>query len=168
MNNNDPDSRHGFVGITGWKDGSGIGSGLARPGPDGTVLRRMHFLHNDGTASGTAKLSELIPRFLRLSALVATELASEASGDMDYSSDEPSDGRESERKPTSDRESSSPSIRRGMQGQNRIALQPSSRWYMLFAGLLTRAVLDRTMNLNEQTIVRNQFRPLAVSGKSAA
>ena len=76
-------------GVTGWKDGSGIGSGLARPDVEGTVLRRRSWsamiLHCSddlsGTGAGNTKLSELIPRFLRLSALVAIELGSEARDD---------------------------------------------------------------------------------------
>jgi hypothetical protein len=73
-------------GITGWQDGSGIGSGLARPDVDGSVLRRRSWSalalpasnnRTTGTGAGNTKLSELIPRFLRLSALVAIELGSE-------------------------------------------------------------------------------------------
>jgi hypothetical protein len=73
-------------GITGWQDGSGIGSGLARPDMDGSVLRRRSWSalalpesdnRTTGTGAGNTKLSELIPRFLRLSALVAIELGSE-------------------------------------------------------------------------------------------
>src|ERR1700733_15050589 len=73
-------------GITGWQDGSGIGSGLARPDVDGSVLRRKSWSTTGepgsngttGTGAGNTKLSELIPRFLRLSALVAVELGNEA------------------------------------------------------------------------------------------
>lgn len=76
-------------GITGWKDASGIGSGLARPDVEGSVLRRRSWstmilpCSDDlsGTGAGNTKLSELIPRFLRLSALVAIELGSEARDD---------------------------------------------------------------------------------------
>jgi hypothetical protein len=73
-------------GVTGWQDGSGIGSGLARPEIDGSVLRRRSWSalslpessnRMTGTGAGNTKLSELIPRFLRLSALVAIELGSE-------------------------------------------------------------------------------------------
>lgn len=76
----------GGGGITGWQDGSGIGSGLARPDVDGSVLRRRSWSalalpesnnRTTGTGAGNTKLSELIPRFLRLSALVAIELGSE-------------------------------------------------------------------------------------------
>jgi hypothetical protein len=73
-------------GVTGWQDGTGIGSGLARPDVDGCVLRRRSWSSVGdpgsngvtGTGSGNTKLSELIPRFLRLSALVAVELGNEA------------------------------------------------------------------------------------------
>lgn len=73
-------------GVTGWQDGCGIGSGLARPDVDGSVLRRRSWSalalpgsdSAAGTGAGNTKLSELIPRFLRLSALVAIELGSEA------------------------------------------------------------------------------------------
>lgn len=76
-------------GVTGWLDGSGIGSGLARPDVEGSVLRRRSWsamilpCSDDlsGTGAGNTKLSELIPRFLRLSALVAIELGSEARDD---------------------------------------------------------------------------------------
>lgn len=73
-------------GVTGWQDGSGIGSGLARPDVDGCVLRRKSWsavglpasTGAPGTGAGNTNLSELIPRFLRLSALVAMELGNEA------------------------------------------------------------------------------------------
>jgi hypothetical protein len=77
-------------GITGWQDGSGIGSGLARPDVDGSVLRRKSWSvlalpessnRMTGTGAGNTKLSELIPRFLRMSALVAIELGSEVRDD---------------------------------------------------------------------------------------
>ncbi|KAF9804647.1 hypothetical protein IEO21_09315 [Rhodonia placenta] len=70
-------------GVTGWQDGSGIGSGLARPGPQGTVLRRPSDAQVPSRLDGSpqmcsTKLSELIVRFMRLSALVAMELGREA------------------------------------------------------------------------------------------
>ncbi|THU83582.1 hypothetical protein K435DRAFT_807382 [Dendrothele bispora CBS 962.96] len=85
-------------GITGYQDGSGIGSGLLRPSGAGSVLRRKTAIpyKNEGwsgiggrgasmmttddvdaTGSGNTKLSELVPRFLRLSALIAAELGRE-------------------------------------------------------------------------------------------
>lgn len=74
-------------GVSGWQGGSGIGSGLARPDVDGSVLRRRSWsaiaCHESpcGTGAGNTKLSELIPRFLRMSALVAIELGIEARED---------------------------------------------------------------------------------------
>lgn len=73
-------------GVAGWQNGTGIGSGLARPDVDGCVLRRRSWSATgesgsdgtSGTGAGNTKLSELIPRFLRLSALVAVELGNEA------------------------------------------------------------------------------------------
>ena len=72
-------------GVTGWQDGSGVGSGLAHSGPNGSVLRRNFkwFQTNAedasyvGSGAGITRLSELIPRFLRLSALVVIELGQE-------------------------------------------------------------------------------------------
>ncbi|EED81313.1 predicted protein [Postia placenta Mad-698-R] len=70
-------------GVTGWQDGSGIGSGLARSGPQGTVLRRPPDAQVPSRLDGSpqmcsTKLSELIVRFMRLSALVAMDLGREA------------------------------------------------------------------------------------------
>ncbi|KAF9777349.1 hypothetical protein BJ322DRAFT_1115088 [Thelephora terrestris] len=57
--------------VTGWQDGSGIGSGLSSgPKKDDTLLRRRYH--------GSTNLVELIRRFLNLSALVAMELGLEA------------------------------------------------------------------------------------------
>ncbi|KAI0077091.1 hypothetical protein K474DRAFT_1643936 [Panus rudis PR-1116 ss-1] len=85
-------------GVTGWQEGSGIGSGLARPGPKGTVLRRASDAYRQNPPQDTSspgvlrmantKLSEFIVRFLRLSALVASELGREAVEDR-ASVDEP-------------------------------------------------------------------------------
>lgn len=163
----------GGGGITGWQDGSGIGSGLLRPGVKGSVLRRKIREDGDSTAgAGNTKLSKLIPRFIRLSALVAAELGREARGEEDGTSDDGRDRREgsvNESAATPRSESSwtpgrsregyspgpvppSPSISRANargesqpQMQNRMyefALRPSPEWYMLLAGLLTRAVLE--------------------------
>lgn len=75
-------------GVTGWQEGSGIGSGLARPGPRGTLLRRpsdAYRQHPPVSAGGegtyqmpNTKLAEFVVRFVRLSALVAIELGREA------------------------------------------------------------------------------------------
>ncbi|KAF8972273.1 hypothetical protein BDZ97DRAFT_1783990 [Flammula alnicola] len=177
----------GGGGITGWQDGSGIGSGLLRSGVRGSVLRRK-VREGDSTAgAGNTKLSKLIPRFIRLSALVAAELGREARGEEDVTGSE--DGKEKGREgdgstpasgsmPTASGSAgtagrseprgwsatpgsgggysplpitSSPSIPRASvhtQPQTvqskmyEFALRPSSEWYMLLAGLLTRAALE--------------------------
>ncbi|KAJ7707327.1 hypothetical protein B0H17DRAFT_1191847 [Mycena rosella] len=157
-------------GITGWQDGSGIGSGLSRPAKMGTVLRRRTKGEaGEATAcdgAGNTKLSELITRFLRLSAMVAAEMGREARGEEE----EPAS-------PVEDKEegdgeySTSPSTERdGWDGgapppdmeplpppatplpaaspyENQTpmygsALRPSREWYLLLSGLLTRAVLE--------------------------
>lgn len=167
-------------GITGWQDGSGIGSGLSRPARAGTVLRRRTKGEGTGTeavcdGAGNTKLSELIARFLRLSAMVSAEMGREARGEEE----EPA----SPASPTEDKDdvdgdgdgeySTSPSTERGgwegapppemeplpppatplppqaqaspYENQTPIygsALRPSREWYLLLAGLLTRAVLE--------------------------
>ncbi|KAH9481144.1 hypothetical protein JR316_0005664 [Psilocybe cubensis] len=176
----------GGGGITGWEDGSGIGSGLLRPGVRGSALRRK--VREDGkgsTGAGNTKLSKLIPRFIRLSALVAAELGREARGEEDTNASEdgkerdgvagrgatPSasgsaymgtprseagwtigGGRYSPLPPPASPSLASRNSRQPQQApsaqtqaQNRMyefALRPSSEWYMLLAGLLTRAVLE--------------------------
>ncbi|KAI0034740.1 hypothetical protein K488DRAFT_83692 [Vararia minispora EC-137] len=102
-------------GLTGFLTGSGVGSGLARGGPRGNVLRRAvpgltDVPQEDGgrpPGAGAGRLSELIPRFIRLSALVASELGEE----------------------TDTNEGGEP-------------VRPAQAWYLLLAGLLTRAVLE--------------------------
>ncbi|EED84204.1 predicted protein [Postia placenta Mad-698-R] len=69
--------------VTGWQDGSGIGTGLARSGPQGTVMRQPPDAQVPSRLDGSPqmcsmKLSELIVRFMRLSALVAMDLGWEA------------------------------------------------------------------------------------------
>ncbi|KAJ3488859.1 hypothetical protein NLJ89_g11580 [Agrocybe chaxingu] len=189
----------GGGGITGWQDGSGIGSGLLRPGVRGSALRRKVQEGGDqSTGAGNTKLSKLIARFVRLSALVAAELGREARGEEDVSGAASEDGRERgvDRDNGKEREASGsgrnttsgmPSARVGTPGhpgrdsgwggnasgyaslpgspslsrntinagtstskdaqaqRNRMyeyALRPSLEWYMLLAGLLTRAVLE--------------------------
>ena len=136
----------GGGGVTGWQDGSGIGSGLLLPGVRGSALRRKTRELDSTTGAGNTKLSKLIPRFIRLSALVAAELGREARGEEEEVGD---NGRDKLR------ESSglanwnigappSPMTPR-IQLQTRMfenALRPSLEWYMLLAGLLTRAVLE--------------------------
>ncbi|KAG1736505.1 hypothetical protein EDB19DRAFT_1720654 [Suillus lakei] len=129
-------------GIAGWQDGPGVGSGLAQPGVNGSALRRMSkwFMadsegEQSGSGAGNTRLSELIPRFLRLSALVATELGEEL-GDDEYEGD----WQRGAEMPTSPR----PSSRRSqtMEAPPAPPLRPSREWYMLLAGLLARATLE--------------------------
>jgi len=136
-------------GVTGWQDGSGIGTGLAHPGLDGSVLRRKsRWFSQDaedvsyaGSGSGNTRLSELIPRFLRLSALVAMELGQELKDD-EYERE--CQAERSEEMPSTPPVSpSSPIFARKAQSENEASpLRPSRDWYMLFAGLLTRAALE--------------------------
>lgn len=155
-------------GVTGWQDGPGIGSGLARPGPKGTVLRRVsHSTSGSSTAADeggvqpmqNTKLTELIVRFMRLSALVAMELGREAMEDrMSVDGDVRRDDDGATVTP-----STSPSTRPHVQSPqtsprvlpNRGSVQdinlhanafrPSREWYFLLAGLLTRAVFEGYM-----------------------
>ncbi len=152
-------------GITGWKDGSGIGSGLARTAAGGSVLRRNNQADEVmgsgiGTGSGNTKLSALIPRFLRLSALAAVEL--DGRREKRLASNRPIKGLEmrgtcpqgnvtmkmggcmGELSPLPSPAHTS-TVRAIAEAQNRsygVALRPSRQWYMLLAGLLTRAVLE--------------------------
>ncbi|KAJ7193911.1 hypothetical protein GGX14DRAFT_587272 [Mycena pura] len=155
-------------GITGWLDGSGIGSGLLRPKATGTVLRRKtkdSTNEDDGApcnGAGNTKLSELIPRFIRLSAMVAAEMGREARGEEEEPAS-PSD-REDYDEPASEREgwdgvppdleplplpatplpTSDASVHPydNPTSMYASALLPSREWYLLLAGLLTRAVLE--------------------------
>ncbi|KAF7336932.1 hypothetical protein MVEN_02129600 [Mycena venus] len=183
-------------GITGWQDGSGIGSGLARPARGGTVLRRKTkgcsgdgtsaSVGGNGNGTGHTKLPELITRFVRLSAMVAAEMGREARGEEEEPAptspaDDPDaeadkDGEEdlddsegmgtspmsTERwggegaAPPPDMVLPPPAVDAGAQSgaqsnpspyENRTpmyesALRPSREWYLLLAGLLTRAVLE--------------------------
>jgi hypothetical protein len=109
-------------GISGFAEGAGVGGGLARPAFGGTLLRRSvppvdeaRMASGDaeaGAGGGNARLAELIPRFLRLSALVALELGREVGAEENGHS------------------------------SGRIALAPTAQWYLLLAGLLTRALLE--------------------------
>ncbi|KAI9449095.1 hypothetical protein BJY52DRAFT_274177 [Lactarius psammicola] len=102
-------------GISGFSEGAGVGSGLAWPGLGGSLLRRGIPPPDEARSAPGAKntqLAELLPRFLRLSALVALELGQEVStttsaGDIGAK-----------------------------------ALVPTAEWYLLLAGLLTCAVLE--------------------------
>ena len=143
-------------GVSGWQDGTGIGSGLSTPDMKGCTLRRKvrdwdltaaggdH--GHEPCGAGNTKLSRLIPRFLRLSALVAVELGGEAKDEeeereaagagagtgqpLNEGTAAPADG-------ASDTSSS-----QGVNRLNDIAFRPTREWYLLLAGLLTRAVLE--------------------------
>ncbi|KAI0367959.1 hypothetical protein BV20DRAFT_949176 [Pilatotrama ljubarskyi] len=153
------------TGVTGWQDGSGIGSGLARPGPKGTVLRRPSI--RNATIPGpngqeiqtmsNTKLAEFIVRFLRLSALVAMELGREATEDRasvdggdrreeDGTSAGPSgQGPQTPRPAMMSPQTSPRTFAQRNSDPNFYslnALRPSREWYLLLAGLLTRAVLE--------------------------
>ena len=149
----------GGGGITGWQDGGGIGAGLLLPGVRGSALRRKAREMDSTAGGGNTKLSKLIPRFIRLSALVAAELGREARGEEEDVGDNGRDkARESSTGPgvnpsTPSRNDSTnwnmgapPSpVTPRLQLQKRMyenALRPSLEWYMLLAGLLTRAVLE--------------------------
>ncbi|KAI0649027.1 hypothetical protein C8Q79DRAFT_998927 [Trametes meyenii] len=160
------------TGVTGWQDGSGIGSGLARPGQKGTVLRRPSMPNAviagpNGRGIQTmnnTKLAELIVRFLRLSALVAMELGREATEDR--ASVDGGDRREEDGS-TAGPSSSNGNMPAGPQTPRPSvmspqtsprtfpqrshvdpnfyslnALRPSREWYFVLSGLLTRAVLE--------------------------
>ena len=151
--------------VTGWQDGSGIGSGLSSgPKKDDSLLRRKYY--------GSTNLVDLIQRFLKLSALVAMELGLEADdqgsvgapqwnasdtsnresppykgkgravGGSDF---DPRSATASPDQQQNDRSSSRPESlsENGEKMQMQLyALRPSSEWYGLCAGLLTRAVLE--------------------------
>lgn len=128
-------------GISGFAEGVGIGSGLARSRTGGTLLRRgtvppRPLLPDDETyvsddlgthalGTGNTVLAGLIPRFVRLSALVALELGREVSAE--------------EIGPGSGSGSGPDNNRHREAGA---ALVPTVQWYFLLAGLLTRAVLE--------------------------
>ncbi|KAF7796452.1 hypothetical protein EIP86_007629 [Pleurotus ostreatoroseus] len=143
-------------GVTGWQEGSGIGSGLARPGAPGTVLRRPSFpSHGKDEHMANTKLAELIVRFLRLSALVAIELGREATEDGG-SVDSERERAGSSAGPANAPPTLSPLLtpRMGPPQRDRQvstldlhanALRPTRPWYFLLAGLLTRTVLEGYM-----------------------
>lgn len=134
----------------------------------GSALRRKIVEAEDAsedgpssTGAGNAKLSSLIPRFLRLSALVAAELGREAREEEESSNFESPSYEGDTRTPQPVRNwehdqgrpdqgelSALPSpasietARAVAQAQYNNALRPSQEWYLLLAGLLTRAVLE--------------------------
>ena len=141
-----PSGRSGGGGITGWQDGSGIGSGLLLPGMRGSALRRKTREIDSTTGAGDTKLSKLIPRFIKLSALVAAELGREARGEEEEVGDSGRDKVRESSGPANWNLGAPPSpMTPRIQLQTRMfenALRPSLEWYMLLAGLLTRAVLE--------------------------
>ena len=110
----------GGGGITGWQDGDGIGSGLLRPGVRGSALRRKVLETDPKTGSGNTKLSKLIPRFIRLSALVAAELGRESRGEEDESEDGGNGGRarSGSSAASGSGSTSGPGVAGGLSGQN--------------------------------------------------
>ncbi|KAG6820088.1 hypothetical protein H0H93_005517 [Arthromyces matolae] len=162
----------GGGGITGWQDGSGTGSGLLGSSERGNVLRRKStdaseaILVSD-SGSGNTRLSELIPRFIRLSALVAVEMAMEAQDTKEAEETYRTVSRDTgpDRFEVSDRDwaqmhvqqesqpgfsslarSLSPTTARAVMeslgDEFEAALPPTREWYLLLSGLLTRAVLE--------------------------
>ena len=151
--------------VTGWQDGSGIGSGLSSgPKKDDSLLRRKYY--------GSTNLVDLIHRFLKLSALVAMELGLEAddqgsvgapqwngSDTQNQSSPPPKgkgraaansnfDPRSTTASPDQQQNNRSSSQPESVSDDSEkiqmqlYALRPSSEWYGLCAGLVTRAVLE--------------------------
>ncbi|KAJ3919917.1 hypothetical protein F5877DRAFT_66161 [Lentinula edodes] len=143
-------------GVSGYQDPSiaggcsvGVGEGLLKPSMNGSVLRRRTASpytrrssrggggesEADSTGSGYTKLSELLPRFLRLSALVSTELGREVR--------EGREGKDSDelRSSTSSGSTGGGTTKQGV-GGTFATLAPSREWYHLLAGILTRAALQ--------------------------
>ncbi|KAF8492569.1 hypothetical protein F5888DRAFT_891332 [Russula emetica] len=135
-------------GITGFAEGVGVGSGLARSG-GGTLLRReiispppplaqdddetypTDHLWTRTQGAGDTILTGLIPRFVRLSALVALELGREIGAEATG----PGTG-------TSSGSGSNNNDGQRAVGPAGTALVPTVQWYLLLAGLLTRAVFE--------------------------
>ncbi len=97
--------------------------------------------------AGNTKLSRLIPRFLRLSALVALELGGEAKDEEEEREAKAADagsgaGVGHEGTPTSVDGTSDNGTAQGVNRLIDIAFRPTKEWYLLLAGLLTRAVLE--------------------------
>jgi len=166
--------------VASWKTGAGIGAGLAKAGIEGSVIRRRTVSHNGtshpsvkdaGLCSSGGKLADLIPRFVRLSALVAVELGREAK-EKEYAASKGvdatksslrSDGDDSERDSDDDDDveealganagGDAPLPRGPLASALKSspfaspyllseAYRPKREWYGILAGLLTRAVLE--------------------------
>ncbi|EJD07011.1 uncharacterized protein FOMMEDRAFT_165647 [Fomitiporia mediterranea MF3/22] len=157
------------TGLASWKSGAGIGAGLMSPGAEGTVLRRRttsyhatsHPSAKDvGLCSQGGKLAELIPRFIRLSALVAVELGREAKEKEDESlrTGDKRPGSSAERDLEEERDREDDAASTVSSGQSKpsalkasdttspylfsLSFRPTREWYGILAGLLTRAVLE--------------------------
>ncbi|KIL56816.1 hypothetical protein M378DRAFT_16745 [Amanita muscaria Koide BX008] len=141
-------------GVSGWQDGVGIGAGLLTPGAIGCALRRKTRdwdavlagidVHGHSGA-GNTKLTSLIPRFLRISALVAAELGREAKDEEQEREAKLTDLRGRQTNETNGGVSVDETSEAGSSQESRIyeiAFRPTREWYMLLAGLLTRAVLE--------------------------
>ncbi|KAF5389070.1 hypothetical protein D9757_004997 [Collybiopsis confluens] len=143
-------------GISGYQDPSiaggysgGVGEGLLKPAINGSALRRRTLApytqrslrggaetEADSTGTGYTKLSELLSRFLRLSALVSTELGREVK-----------EGREGKdvdetRTTISGGSTTKQGVGGGRGSSESYTLPPSREWYHLVAGILTRATLQ--------------------------
>jgi len=140
-------------GITGFAEGVGVGSGLARSGTGGTLLRRelvspptppplsptplddetyqTDNLWTRAQGSGETILTGLIPRFVRLSALVALELGREVGAEEA--------GPGSGSGPNNNNNHSQKQKAAALAGT---AIVPTVQWYLLLAGLLTCAVFE--------------------------
>jgi len=166
--------------VASWKTGSGIGAGLAKSGIEGSVLRRRTVSHNGtshpstkdaGLCSSGGKLADLIPRFIRLSALVAVELGREAK-EKEYAASKGVDAAKSSLRSddddsemdTDDDEDVEEALGGTAVGEAPLsrgplasalksspfaspylltmAYRPTREWYGILAGLLTRAVLE--------------------------
>lgn len=112
---------------------------VTRGGPStrigaGLLKKRGRSGHRDGAIRPGSILADLIPRFLRLSALVAMELGREARGEEPEANDGKTDN------DMSDANSSitpiSPTTRLFSH------TEPTRTWFALLCGLLTRAVLE--------------------------
>lgn len=95
--------------------------------------------------AGNTKLSRLIPRFLRLSALVAVELGGEAKDEEEEREAKAADASSGAGQLVNEGTVDGNSDNGSAQGVNRLndfAFRPTKEWYLLLAGLLTRAVLE--------------------------
>ncbi|EJU05057.1 hypothetical protein DACRYDRAFT_63411 [Dacryopinax primogenitus] len=118
-----------------------IGAGLRRPSLR-LLRRRSNFLSTLGgeRALPTSRLTDLLPRFIRLSALVAIELGREAAGEE---STRPS-ATTSNAGDTTDSSAASPytSDAEGDGDRPPVPARPSRAWYALLCTLCTRACLE--------------------------